>query len=381
MKHSKPSGKYLASLQRRYRHSERAQRSQILDEFVATSRYHRKYAIAVLRGQRQRTARARPYGRTATYTPADQQAVRQLAELFDQIGSKRLRVALDDNLPALRANGFLAVSETCYEHLRTVSPATMDKLRAHDPRRVGVRRSLTKPGSLLKQQIPIRTFADWNNKQVGFMEMDLVDHCGGRAEGDFAQTLNMTDVLSGWTEIRAVPNKAQTHVFNALKHIRARLPFGLKGIDSDNGSEFVNHQLYRYCLAEHLTFTRGRSGRKNDNAHVEQRNWSVVRRWVGYDRYDHTARVQLLNRLYDVYRLYVNHFLPIMKLQRKIREGSRTRKIYDAPQTAYARLLASDALSTTQKQAWRKQHARLDVVQLHRTVLELLHELKPSPLR
>ena len=154
-------------------------------------------------------------------------------------------------------------------------------------------------GTLLKHQIPIRTWADWNDQRPGFMEMDLVDHSGGLAQGDFAQTLNMTDVHSGWTEMRAVPNKAQKHVFAAIQVIRARLPFRLLGIDSDNGGEFITDQLCRYCDAEHLTFTRGRVGRKNDNAYVEQKNWSVIRRLVGYDRYDSALQVRLLNQLYE----------------------------------------------------------------------------------
>ena len=381
MNHSKPSEKFLATLQSRYRRSNRKQRSQLLDEFAATSGYHRKYAIALLRGKvspRPAPARRR---RAATYTPADQVAVRRLAALFDQIGSKRLRAALDQTLPALRANGFLSVSAECYAHLERISPATMDKLRVHDPQRVGQRRSLTKPGSLLKHQIPIRTYADWNDKRPGFMEMDLVDHSGGLAQGDYAQTLNMTDVYSGWTEMRAVVNKAQKHVFAAIQVIRARLPFGLHGIDSDNGSEFINNHLLRYCQAEQLTFTRGRAGRKNDNAYVEQKNWSVIRRLVGYDRYDSAPQVRLLNQLYDAYRLYVNFFLPIVKLQRKVRVGSRTQKVYDLPQTPYARLLASNRLNPHEQQSLREHYSRLDVVDLKQTIDELIRTLKPSPLR
>lgn len=380
MSHSKPSDKYLTTLQKRYRKSNRQQRGQILDEFVATSSYHRKYAIALLSGKQGRKERSAQRRRAAYYTPEDQRVVRRLAALFDQIGSKRLRVALDTTLPALRANGFLKVSAECYAHLVRVSAATMDKLRASDPQRLGQRRSYTKPGTLLKHQIPIRTFADWNEKRPGFMEMDLVDHSGGLAQGDFAQTLNMTDVSSGWTEMRAVRNKAQKHVFAAIKTIRARLPFRLQGIDSDNGSEFINDQLYRYCKAEQLSFTRGRAGRKNDNAYVEQKNWSVIRRLVGYDRYDTVAQVKLLNQLYDCYRLYVNFFLPIVKLQSKVREGSHTRKVYDAPQTPYARLLASDTLTAAEQQSLRDRYATLDVVQLKQTLDNLLQTLKPSPL-
>ena len=322
MDHSQPSGKYRLSLQTRYRKAKRRQRGQMLDEFVATTGYHRKYAIALLRGTVERTEPKARKPRRAYYTVLDRKALRRLAALFDQIGSKRLRVALDATLPALRANGFLNVTNEGYCHLEQMSPATMDRLRVGDPQRLGHGRSLTKPGTLLKDQIPIRTYADWNDKRPGFMEMDLVDHSGGLAQGDFAQTLNMTDVSSGWTEMQAVPNKAQNHVFAAIQTIQARLPFTLLGLDSDNGGEFINDQLWRYCKRGRITFTRGRSGRKNDNAYVEQKNWSVVRRLVGYGRYDSPPQVRLLNQLYAAYRLYVNFFLPIVKLQSKVRVGS-----------------------------------------------------------
>ena len=381
MSHSKPSKKFLATLQVRYRRCNRSQRGQLLDEFVATSGYHRKYAIALLRGKAEHKASGRRQPRKPTYTSLDRLSLLRLAALFDQIGSKRLRAALDVTLPALRSNGFLKVSAEVYRHLEQMSPATMDRLRVGDPQRLGHGRSLTKPGTLLKQQIAIRTYADWNDKRPGFMEMDLVDHSGGLAQGDFAQTLNMTDVASGWTEMRAVRNKAQRHVFAALQTIRARLPFTLLGIDSDNGAEFINDQLWRYCKTEKLTFTRGRTGRKNDNAYVEQKNWSVIRRLVGYGRYDSSVQVKLLNLLFATYRLYVNFFLPIVKLQSKVREGSRTRKIYDQPQTPYQRLLDSATLTAAQKQALTKQYLQLDVVQLKQTIDHLLLSLKTSPLR
>jgi hypothetical protein len=371
----------MLSLQTRYRKAQRRQRSQMLDEFVATTGYHRKYAIALLRGTVERNEPKARQRRRATYTELDRKALRRLADLFDQIGSKRLRAALDATLPQLRANGFLNVSDEVYAHLEQMSPATMDRLRVGDPQRLGQSRSLTKPGSLLKDQIPIRTYADWEDKRPGFLEIDLVDHSGGLAQGDYAQTLNMTDVCTGWTEMQAVPNKAQVHVFAAIQTIRARLPFTLLGIDSDNGGEFINDQLYRYCKREHITFTRGRSGRKNDNAYVEQKNWSVVRRLIGYGRYDSPPQVKLLNQLDAVYRLYVNFFLPSAKLQSKVRVGNRTKKVYDAPQTPYQRLLASGRLPAAQAQALQRQYTQLDVVRLKQTIDALLAQLNPSPLR
>jgi IS30 family transposase len=167
-------------------------------------------------------------------------------------------------------------------------------------------KSRTKPGTLLKKQIPIRTFADWNEQQVGFLEIDLVAHDGGAALGDYAQPLDVTDVKSAWTVARAVPNKAQVWVFAALKQLRRDLPFALRGIDSDNGSEFINDQLLRYCEGEKITFTRGRAYKKNDSCYIEQKNYTVVRRAVGSMRYDDEEQVKLLNELYEKLNLYTN---------------------------------------------------------------------------
>ena len=187
------------------------------------------------------------------------------------------------------------------------------------------------------------------------MEIDLVGHDGGLAQGDFCQTLDVTDVASGWTETQAVINKAQVWVFEALQLIRGRLPFALKGIDSDNGSEFINDHLLRYTRQEHITFTRGRAWKKNDGCFVEQKNYSVVRRAVGYARYEGTGQLRLLNELYAHLRLYSNFFQPVMKLIRKQRVGAKVKKTYDRPRTPYQRLAGSSALSKHAKQQLRAQ--------------------------
>jgi hypothetical protein len=189
----------------------------------------------------------------------------------------------------------------------------MDRLRARYGRRRGRARGFTKPGTLLKSQIPIRTWAEWNEDRPGFCEVDLVDHSGGHSRGDHAWTLIFTDIKTTWTECVAVRNKAQTHVFAAVQRVRRRLPFPLLGIDSDNSSEFINNELYRYCQREHITFTRSRAGRKNDNAHVEQKNWSVVRRAVGYERYGTPEQLYLLNR-------YASAPLPLFRDQMSLHD-------------------------------------------------------------
>ena len=380
MSHTKPGRKYLAQLCKRYAKATKKQRQLMLNEFVATTGYQRKYASLLLSQKRGWRDPQQPLrrARRKVYTEEDQQVLLTLVALFDDIGSKRLRVALNTELPNLRRNGHLKVSRQCYQHLQQVSPSTMDRWRRAVRRPGRKLRGGTKPGTLLKQQIPIRTFAEWDDKRPGFGEIDLVQHDGGNNKGDFACTLTFTDVVTSWTELAATHNKAQVHVFAALEKERARLPFPLLGLDSDNGAEFINDELKRFCEREHITFTRARVGRKNDNAFVEEKNWSVVRRLVGYARYDTPKQVAHLNALYAVYGLYFNHFLPVTKLVQTERHGSRLKKIYDQPKTPYQRVLDAPEVSDASKTMLRRVHAQLDVVVLKRQVDELLAQLKPT---
>lgn len=374
----KPSEQYLGKLCERYRQATKKQRGRILDEFVKTTGYHRKHAIALLRGKRHYRNPQRPIRRPRRriYLLEDKRAVLWLAALFDEISSKRLRAAITAELEHLRR--YLQVSGACFQRLQVISASTMDRFRRTERRPAGHRRGGTKPGSLLKPQIPIRTYADWDDKRPGFGEIDLVQHDGGNPSGFFACTLDATDVSTGWTEMRAVLTKAQVHVFAALKQIRADLPFPLLGLDSDNGAEFINDELLRYCRQEHITFTRGRVGRKNDNPYVEQKNWSVVRRLVGYGRYATQGQVRQLNALYAIYRLYVNHFLPVQKLVSKGQHGSRIKKIYDDPKTPYQRVLDSAQVGEEAKARLRVVHAQLDVVELKQQIDQLLDALRPT---
>jgi len=374
---SRSEEKYIKQLKQRYRKARKKEKSAILDEFVKTTGYHRKHASAVLNGRRERVQGPIRRPRRKVYSAEEAAAIRVLADLFDNICSKLLRAAMDVELPRLYEAGVLQVSPECYEKLLRVSPATMDRLRAGHRSSSSKSRGFTKPGTLLKDRIPIRMWADWTEDQPGFSEIDLVDHSGGVTirGADHAWTLCFTDVFSAWTECVAVPNKAQIHVFAAIQQIRQRLPFPLQGIDSDNGSEFINDQLFRYCDREHITFTRGRAGRKNDNAYVEQKNWSIVRRTVGYYRYDTSAQLDLLNRLYALMRLYVNFFLPVMKLEEKVRVGSRVKRKYDYPQTPYARVLASPDVSDEDKNELREAYGYLSLVSLRLQINQLLDQL------
>jgi hypothetical protein len=367
---SQSDEKYLARLRERYRKANKKEKSAILDEYVKTNNCHRKHAIAVLCGKRKRAKGRIRRPRSTVYGDQEARALLKLWGLFDGICSKRLRSALDVELPRLYARGFLQVSTACYQKLMQISPATMDRLLKGRRLQVSKSRGFTKPGTLLKDRIPIRTWADWDEDRPGFCEMDLVDHSGGLVirGADHAWSLCFTDVKTAWTECVAVRNKAQVHVFAAIQLAQRRLPFPLLGIDSDNGSEFINDQLYRYCLQEEITFTRGRKGKKNDNAYVEQKNWSVVRRAVGYHRYDTPDQLDLLNRLYAVMHFYVNFFLPAAKLAEKTRVGSKVKKRYDKPQTPYARVLDSPHVSEEHKALLRETYELLDLVYLRQQI-------------
>jgi hypothetical protein len=375
--------RYLASLKKRYTRASKKARSKILDEYAQTTGHHRKHAIAVLSGKRTRVQRPIRRPRSVIYGAEDARALETLGDVFDGINSKLLRVALDNELEPLYQNGFLHVSPACYERLKHISPATMDRLRAqHGSRPVGRKsRSRTKPGTLLKDQIPIRTWAEWNEDRPGFTEMDLVAHDGGNPRGEHAWTLNFTDIKTGWTECAATRNKAQTHVFTAIRLVQRRLPFPLLGVDSDNGNKFINDELFRYCQDAHITFTRGRLGHKNDNAHVEQKNWSVVRRYVGDLRFDTPAQLKLPDQLYELLHFYVNFFLPVMKLKEKVRKGSQVKRIYDTPQTPYARVLASPHVSRKVKTQLRATYQQLDLVDLKQQIDHILDQLRDDANR
>jgi hypothetical protein len=287
-----------------------------------------------------------------------------------------LAPVLPEMVTVLERYGELQVDSAIRQKLCAISAASIDRLLAAQRRRLNVRgRSGTKPGTLLKHQIPIRTFAEWDDARPGFAEIDLVSHEGGCAAGEFCHTLDLTDIATTWTETAAVRNKSQQRVFEALKKLRGNLPFPLLGLDSDNGSEFINHGLDDYCRAENLSFTRSRPLRKNDNCFVEQKNWSVVRRSVGYARYDTDEQLALLNELYTHLRLYTNFFMPSMKLISRQREGSRVRKRYDKALTPFQRVIASPYVGRAQKRNLNTQYESLNPAELKRSIERLQNRL------
>lgn len=380
--------KITAILAGRYQKVRKKDKGIVLNEFTALTGYTRSYATYILRahGRKVRIAedmivegdvskRAKRKGKKL-YDTEVKKALTKIWAIMDCICGKRLAPILKEILHILERHKEIKVDRGTRKKLCQISAATIDRLLAEARKKYTLKgRSHTKPGTLLKSQIPIRTFSEWDDKRTGFVEIDLVAHDGGDAQGDFAQTLDVTDICTGWTETQAVKNKAQVWVFEALQDIRNRVPFDILGIDSDNGAEFINHQLFRFCTTEKITFTRARSYRKNDNCFVEQKNYSVVRRSVGYWRYDTEAEVTLLNELYGYLRLYTNFFQPVMKLISKTRNGSKVMKKYDTSRTPFQRVLESPHISEERKARLKKQYASLNPAALKRAITKLQDKL------
>jgi len=358
------------------------EKGMILDEFTKVTGYHRKATVRLLHRLNQPRVNKR-CGRPRQYGEAVVGALRLAWEATDRLCSKRLQPFLPELVKVLRRHGNTTMTADIEAQLCRMSPSTIDRL-LHPWRRLGGRRpfTTTKPASLLKSSIPIRTFADWQEDRPGFVEVDLVSHCGDNTEGFYLTTLSTVDVASGWSECVGVWGKGQERVGGAVHRVRQRLPFPLLGLDSDNGSEFINQHLYNYCRREGITFTRSRSYKKNDSCHVEQKNWSVVRRLVGYDRYNSRAALETLNRVYDLTRLYVNFFQPVMKLLDKTRNGAKVHKVYDTARTPYQRLLDSGVLTEAKRQELAVIYNYLNPVLLLKQInenLECLWKLAERP--
>ena len=372
----------------RYKNASKKEKSAILDEFVNLTGYNRSYACWLLSSEGKTLHlssglaikgahdKKSPKAVTRIYDDLVVSALVKVWTIMDQICGKRLAPILPEIIPILESFGEINLDLTTRDKLMVISASTIDRLLSSERKKLSFSsKTKTKPGTLLKNQIPIRTFSDWDDLRPGFVEIDLVGHDGGLGSGDYLQTLDVTDVSTGWTETQAVRNKAQVWVFEALKEIRERLPFDLLGIDSDNGSEFINNHLLRYCKEQAITLTRARSYRKNDNCFVEQKNYSVVRRAVGYFRYDTEEELSLLNQLYSHLRLYTNYFQPSMKLMEKSREGSKVKKRYDRARTPYQRVMESGQVTKQQKQKLRRQYAKLNPAELKRKITILQNKL------
>jgi hypothetical protein len=373
---------------KRYQKASKKEKGRILDEFVAITGYNRSYASYLLskHGKKFRihpklvlqvdaTKKVRR-NRARIYDEKVKEALKRIWVISGCICSKRLASALEELVERLGSSGGLDLDDVTKEKLKKVSASTIDRLLRGERKRKGLRRkTYTRPGSLLKKRIPVKSFNEWNEKEPGFVQVDLVGHEGGDARGEYMYTLVMVDVHTGWTEAEPVRNKAQKWVFEAIEKIRERLPFELLGMNSDNGSEFINAHLARYCDLTGVSLTRSRERRKNDNCYVEQKNYAVVRRYVGYSRHDTQRELEVLKALYEQVRLQVNFVQPAMKLVSKIREGSKVRKRYDKPKTPCERVLESEKISEERKWMLREQRAKVNPMEVHERIVRLQEEL------
>ena len=351
----------------RYLQSSRDEKSKILDEFVAITGCHRKHAIRALRKGGPNCPRERR-GRQRTYTGAVVNALAEIWRICGCICGKRLQPFLPEMVKTLERHGELKLDKETKALLLQMSAATIDRRLGPFRTQSGRGLSTTKPGTLLKQSIPVRTFADWNDARPGFTEIDLVAHCGDSVHGTYLNTLTALDIITGWTECLVLPHRSQQVVSEAVQTLQSRLPFPLLGLDCDNDSVFINETLQRHCEQHEITFTRSRPYRKNDQAHVEQRNGSVVRRTIGYRRYESPEALTLFQAIYTDLHLYTNFFQPTLKLLAKKRRGSKVYKKYDKAQTPHQRALQSPDVGKKAKLKLQQTYLTLNPAELRRRI-------------
>jgi hypothetical protein len=371
----------IVAVRDRYGQATPDEKGRILDEFVAVTGFHRKHAMRVLRAARRRRRPSRPGRRI--YDEAVRQALILVWEASDRICGKRLKPLVPILVEAMERHGHVQLAPAVRDGLLAMSAATMDRsLRAVRARAGGsARRRRALAG--VRRTVPVRTFADWDDPPPGFVEADLVAHGGGSASGSFVHSLVLTDIASGWTECAPLLVREQHLLTTVMTELRKALPFALLGFDTDNDSVFMNETVQDYCREAGVAFTRCRPYRKNDQAWVEQKNGAVVRRLVGYRRFEGVQAAAALARLYAIARLFVNFFQPSFKLAEKERDGARVRKRYHAPATPYQRLLADPRTPEAVRDRLGMIYASLDPVRLLRELRDLqqrLVEIADSPV-
>ena len=367
----------------RYLKSTKQEKKPILDEFCANTGYNRSYAITKLKNLqltphfRKSVAGKHTRNRERIYDSYVSAVVEKIYEALGGIGAKRMHPLVGTVLEKGIAFGHIKTDLITEAKVRVMSKGTLDRMMKRIREKNAIKGiSTTRPGTLLKSEIPLRVGA-WEETDPGFSEIDLVAHCGDNGAGPFISTLNTTDIATAWFEAEAVMGKAQERILTGVQLIRGRMPFDMLGIDSDNGSEFINHQLYGYCLKEDIVFTRSRPYKKDDNAHIEQKNFTTVRQVLGYQRFDTEEVLNLMNELYrGPLRLYINFFQPSVKCIEKKRIGSKIKKIYDIAQTPYERVLAHPKTSTETKETLTRLFETLDPFKLRKEIDHLVAEIQ-----
>lgn len=349
----------VRAFSKEYKKAKKKDKTLLLTKLAKTTGYSRKHLMTILpeaeRKKRWKRNKVSPY--LSIFKP-----LRKLWAVSNYACGKRLVPMIPVYLSSLgRFHELPGITVEEKRLLKQISPATCDRMLKHERRRINLKsRSRTKPGSLLKNQIPIRTFADWTEKKVGFLEIDTVHHCTEENKGDYIHTLDTTDVLTGWNECRAFMGKSESHTVEGLETIRKRLPFPLLGIDFDTGSEFVNWHLVRYSQRNQITYTRAREEKKNDQNYIEQQNFSIVRRFVGYQRMDTYQQLRILNHLYDLLSDYQNFFQSVMRLKEKVRNGTRLTRKYDKAKSSYQRVLDCSEIKAEAKEKLKKRFLKLN---------------------
>ncbi len=367
---------YAAALRERYVAAAKKEKGRILDEFCGTTGVHRKAAIRLLRGGTRLASASRKKGRPIRYGLEMAEPLRHVWDASDRLSGKLLVAVMGDLVASLERHGELRLAPGVREALLSMSAATIDRRLRVWRRRLGRQPRRQVPATTgLKAEIPIRTWSEWRDVRPGSVQADLVLHCGESTEGFFLPTLTVVDVASGWIELWPAWGTGMTRVRQALQRSALALPFPLRELHTDNGSEFINHSLREWCMQHGIHFTRGRGYHKNDQAYVEQRNWLGVRRLVGYDRYSTRAAFEALQRLYTLLRLQLNFFRPVRKLVRKERRGARVTKLYDQPRTPYQRLLASGIIDKTAEQHLERHFQAINPAELQRQIEAALRRL------
>lgn len=358
---AKTKRELLLKIRDEYLSAGRQRKQELLNTLVNATGYNRKYAIALLSNPPEEAIHKRK--RKKIYDERVASALKQVWIAANGICPKRFIPFLRTLVESLERHGHLQLEADVREKLLAISASTADRMLELE-RKKGFGKSLTRPGSLLRKQIAVKTFSDWNDMELGFFEIDCVAHCGDNVAGKYLHTLTMTDVATGWTELSCLLTRSEQEVRDALDEVRKVLPFALKGIDTDNGGEFLNYEMVKWCHVNEITFTRSRAYRKNDQAHVEEKNGSVVRRIVGYERYEGGRARQCMLQLYSVARIYINFFQPSMKLISKTREGAKVTKRYDTARTPLERLLELDSVPRKLKNKLRREFDSLDPLAL-----------------
>lgn len=352
----------LKSFKPEYGEATKGEKTLLLRGFLKATGYSRGHALALLNSVGPEP-KPKPRMRHRVYDEPVVEALKKVWFVSNRICSKRLCPFMEYLVNSLERHGHLKLTREVKSKLLSLSPSTADRLLRREKQKYSRGRSNTRPGALLKRQIEVRTFADWNDVVPGFFEADCVAHCGAVAKGSFLSTLTLTDIATGWTECRALPNKTESAVAAALSAVAELLPFPIKGFDSDNGSEFINSKVIDWCTARKVTFTRSREYKKNDQAHVEEKNGSIVRRYVGYDRFEGEDSRLLMEKLYSLTSIYVNLFQPSMKLRVKERDGGKVTKHYEEAKTPAQRLIESK-ISTAVKAQLKRRFRNTDPVKL-----------------